>query len=59
MNLVELEGLQDVWEETNPVRDEVNSDMDYSNFEMSLALERFYEPDDFLCWRGTRFPQWM
>jgi hypothetical protein len=59
MNLVELEGLQDVWEEVNVPRDEVNSDMDYSNIEMSLALERFYEPDEFLCWRGTRFPQWM
>jgi hypothetical protein len=59
MNLVELEGLQDVWEEVNVPREEVNCDMDYSNFEMSLALERFYDPDEFLCWRGTRFPQWM
>lgn len=57
-NLVEAEGLQELWDETEePKREEPkNYDMDYTNFEMSLALERFYEPDEFLCYRGWSFP---
>ena len=30
--------------------------MNYTNFEMSLALDRENEPDQFLCYRGWRFP---
>jgi hypothetical protein len=61
MNIVEFEGLQDIWdeEESPKLEKRKDCDMDYTNFEMSLALERFYEPDEFLCWQGTRFPQWM
>lgn len=58
-NLVEAEGLQEFWDETEePKREEPkNYDMNYTNFEMSLALERFYEPDEFLCYRGWSFPE--
>jgi hypothetical protein len=56
-NLVEAEGLQDVWdlepEPPAPQRafifpEQERSSNDYIN-----------EPDAWLCWRGTRFPQWM
>ena len=31
---------------------------DYTNFEMSLALEREV-PEQYYCWRGCRIPQWF
>ena len=56
--LDEDEDLSEYGDETEePKREEpTNYDMDYTNFEMSLALERFYEPDEFLCYRGWSFP---
>jgi hypothetical protein len=58
-NLVEAEGLQEYWDEIEePKREKPkNYDMDYTNFEMSLALERFYEPAQYECYRGWRFPE--
>ena len=57
-NLVEAEGLQEFWDETEePKRNEpTNYDMNYTNFEMSLALENFYEPPLYECYRGWRMP---
>lgn len=57
-NLVEAEGLQEFWDEfQEPPRNEPTSyEMNYTNLEMSLALE---EKPDFHCWYGSRLPQWM
>ena len=57
-NLVEAEGLQEFWDETEePQRSEpTNYDMNYTNFEMSLALESFYEPALYECYRGWQMP---
>jgi hypothetical protein len=55
-NLVEAEGLQDVWDlEPEPSnRKAIDTEKDYTKNDMSLALERFHEPDDYICWRGAR-----
>ena len=58
-NLVEAEGLQEFWdlEPEPPKRDyPKNYDMNYTNFEMALALE---DKPDFYCWQGSRIPQWF
>lgn len=61
ISLIEFEGLQEFWEQEPPRKEDNQSESnyDYSHFDMCLALERSYEPDAYLCWQGTRFPQWM
>ena len=57
----ENEDLSEFWDEyPEPPRNEpTDYEMNYTNFEMSLALERAYEPDEWYCWQGSRLPQWM
>ena len=58
-NLVEAEGLQEFWYlEPEPTKRDYpkNYDMNYTNFEMALALE---DKPDFYCWQGSRIPQWF
>ena len=58
-NLVEAEGLQEFWvQELEPPKRDYpkNYEMNYTNFEMSLALE---DKPDFYCWQGSRIPQWF
>jgi hypothetical protein len=59
-NLVEAEGLQEFWDEIEePEREEPKSnDMNYTKFEMSIALEQD-RPDEFYCWQGSRIPLWF
>ena len=56
-NLVEAEGLQDVWDEfTEPKRDPIPfifPDVDRSDESWEI------KQDEYHCWRGTRLPQWM
>lgn len=54
----ENEDLSEFWDEyPEPPRNEpTDYEMNYTNFEMSLALE---EKPDFHCWYGSRLPQWM
>lgn len=56
-NLVEAEGLQDVWDEfPEPKRDAIPF--------IFPNVERTHEgwenqPDEYYCWRGSRIPQWF
>ena len=54
----ENEDLSEFWDEyPEPPRNEpTDYEMNYTNFEMSLALE---EKPDYYCWQGSRLPQWM
>jgi hypothetical protein len=56
----ENEDLSEFWDEIKePKQDKPTySETNYTNFEMSLALEQ-NKPDEWYCWQGTRIPQWF
>ena len=56
-NLVEAEGLQDVWDETIEFkRDQIPfifPDVDRSDEGWEIKQDEYY------CWYGSRIPQWF
>ena len=56
-NLVEAEGLQDVWDETIEFKRDpipfIFPDVDRSDEGWET------KQDEYHCWSGTRLPQWM
>ena len=56
-NLVEAEGLQDVWD-LEPEPHQEPRLFIFPEQERS-SDDYVYEPDKYICWQGTRFPQWM
>ena len=51
-NLVEAEGLQDVWD-LEPEPHQPESPFIFPEQERS-SDDYIYEPDDYICWRGAR-----
>ena len=54
------EDLSMFWDDYPEAKREesTNYEMNYTNFEMSLALEQV-GPDEYYCWQGTRIPKWF
>ena len=56
-NLVEAEGLQDIWDEfPEPKRDPIP--IIFPNVDRSDECWEITQ-DPYYCWRGSRIPQWF
>jgi hypothetical protein len=59
MNLVEMEGLQDVWESTiDYPQDKICARVLFPDIERA-SEDYITQPETLICWQGTRIPQWM
>ena len=58
MNLVELEGLQDVWDTVPDGHGRTPCKILFSDADRS---DEGWEnhPDEYYCWHGTQIPKWF